>query len=171
MWGLALERLWSHWSVMRRLSVAETLLVHGWLGGHTPCPGFLGGTPGAARRELAASAPPQSSLCPAWPHRKHWKTIFLLVFRNFYRYFLCSSSDSGPGDKVGPAGSGTGLSRGWGDGKPQGCLCASVRVAARKFKGALATYILYPLDRAPSRTSVLLHLQHQSLGDAVNVRL
>lgn len=44
---------------------------------------------------------------------------------------------------------------------PHVCLCASVSVAARKFKGTLATHTLYPRDRTPA---------HQSLGDVVNMQ-
>lgn len=88
------------------------------------------------------------------------KTVFILQFHNLHQYFPCSVFRvSGPGEKVAtgewkeaspvPFVLELAFYEGWGDNKPT-CLCASVSVAARKFKGTWATLILYPLDGAPA---------------------
>lgn len=121
------------------------------------------------------SCPRRAAHSVSWPRLPHrrassaprghpestGKTVLVLVSHSVYQYLPCPRTVSGPGENVGhrraeasPVRSGTGISPGpAGMANPHVFLCASVSVAARKFKGTLATHILYPLDRAPADQS------------------
>lgn len=108
--------------------------------------------------ELAAPVPPQSFLCPAWPHRKLWEdrprscVPQLLPVSSMSQDCFRSWGESGPQESRSQPRSfwNWHFTGGGGMANPHVLHCASVSVSARKFKGTLAAHISYPLDRAPA---------------------